>query len=114
MRKEIQRVLDYLYPGRCPVCDGILPMFEFRDGRIRPAGTIHRSCHRKIGYIRGNTCAKCGKPLSGDTDAEYCSDCLRTPHVFDGGMSVFKYRTIAGSIYRRFKLAFKSYYPFHS
>ena len=114
MHKELQRTLDFLYPRRCPVCDGIVPVFEFRDGKLRPAGTIHRNCHRKIEYIRGNTCAKCGKPLSGDIDAEYCSDCRRTHHVFDAGMSVFRYRTIAGSIYRFKYLGRREYAAFYA
>ncbi|MBQ7658582.1 MAG: ComF family protein [Butyrivibrio sp.] len=99
MHQSFERALDLFYPRRCPVCDGIVPAFEIRDGRIKKAGLIHRKCHRKIEYVRGATCVKCGKPLR-DSTAEYCDDCRRTPHSFDRGFSVFVYRSISGSIYR--------------
>ena len=99
MHQSFSRALDFLYPGRCPVCDGIVPAFEIRDGYIRRGGLIHRSCHRKIKYVRGATCVKCGKPLS-DPTAEYCDDCRTTAHCFDRGYSVFAYRSVSGSIYK--------------
>ncbi len=99
MYPEFERVLDFFYPKRCPVCDGVLPAFEFREGRIKRGPLIHRQCHRKIKYIRGTTCLKCGKPLSEDTE-EYCEDCRRIKHSFTRGYAVFSYRSISGSIYR--------------
>ena len=48
MHQSFERALDLFYPRRCPVCDGIVPAFEIRDGRIKKAGLIHRKCHRKI------------------------------------------------------------------
>jgi ComF family protein len=77
----------------------VVPAFEIRDGHIKRAGLIHRKCLGKIEYVRGATCAKCGKPLLDDTQ-EYCEDCRRTKHNFDRGYSVFAYRSISGSIYR--------------
>lgn len=97
--QSFKRALDLLYPRRCPVCDGVVPIFEIRDGHIKRAGLIHRKCLGKIEYVRGATCAKCGKPLS-DNEQEYCEDCRRTKHNFDKGYSVFAYRSISGSIYR--------------
>ncbi|WP_026520088.1 ComF family protein [Butyrivibrio sp. FCS006] len=99
IHQSFKRALDLLYPRRCPVCDGVVPAFEIRDGHIKRAGLIHRKCLGKIEYVKGATCAKCGKPLSDDTQ-EYCEDCRRTKHNFDRGYSVFAYRTISGSIYR--------------
>ena len=99
IHQSFKRALDLLYPRRCPVCDGVVPAFEIRDGHIKRAGLIHRKCLGKIEYVRGATCAKCGKPLSDDTQ-EYCEDCRRTKHNFDKGYSVFAYRSISGSIYR--------------
>ena len=99
MHQSFNRALDFLYPKRCPVCDGVVPAFEIRDGHIRRGGLIHRSCHRKIEYVRGATCVKCGKPLS-DPTREYCDDCRNTAHNFDRGFSVFVYRSVSGSIYR--------------
>ena len=99
MHQSFEWALDFLYPGRCPVCDGVVPLFELRDGRIKRAGRIHRKCRGKIEYVTGATCAKCGKPLS-DPCEEYCMDCRRTRHYFDRGFSVFSYRSVSGSIYR--------------
>ena len=92
MHQSFSRALDFLYPGRCPVCDGIVPAFEIRDGHIRRGGLIHRSCHRKIKYVRGATCV--------NPTAEYCDDCRTTVHCFDRGYSVFAYRSVSGSIYK--------------
>ena len=112
IHQSFSRALDFLYPRRCPVCDGVVPAFEIRDGRIRRAGLIHRSCRRKIEYVRGATCAKCGKPLSDDT-LEYCADCSRTRHNFDRGYSVFAYRSISGSIYRFKYMGRREYADFY-
>jgi ComF family protein len=100
MYKMIDRTLDFFYPKRCPVCDEVINAFELRGGRIKRGPLIHRECHKKIKYIRGATCLKCGKPMGRDSDAEYCDDCKRRRHYFERGFSVFSYRSIAGSIYR--------------
>ncbi len=81
------------------MCDGVVPVLEFRDGRLIKDALIHDRCKKKIEYVKGATCAKCGKPL-GKSDAEYCDDCACTRHVYDKGYSVFVYRSISGSIYR--------------
>ena len=90
----LETVISLIYPRRCPVCDAIVPL-KGSDP------FIHAQCRSKIRYIRGNTCMKCGKPLSGDdNDAEYCTDCRRVKHVFDRGFALFDYRSISGSLYR--------------
>lgn len=89
----LTKLLTLVYPGRCPVCDKVVPFGKLIHGKcldkIRPAGPV--------------TCSKCGKPLKNGTE-EYCRDCAVTPHVFDRGFSVFRYRSVSGSIYR-FKYA---------
>ena len=94
-------VLDVIYPRHCPICDGLLPVLEINDGRIRTGRMLHKSCARKIRYVTGASCMKCGKPLpSSEKEREYCTDCRRVRHVFDRGYSVFDYRSISGSIYK--------------
>ena len=45
-------------------------------------------------------CMKCGKGLEAE-EAEYCRDCLRHPHVFERGRSLFVYDgAVKGSMYR--------------
>ncbi len=85
-----EMLVSLLYPRRCPVCDGIVTGKE---------GLIHDSCTKKIRFAGKTTCMKCGKPLE-NSEEEYCSDCKRTKHAFDRGFSVFRYRSISGSVYR--------------
>lgn len=79
IRKAGTRLLDYLYPPRCPVCGGI-----YDDGICPP-------CKRKLIYIREDFCLKCGRPLH-ESREEYCPDCRRRRHFFDQGRSVFSYQ----------------------
>lgn len=85
---EIRKLLDYVYPPRCPVCD-----------RVSPEG-ICGDCRKKMPYIREAFCLKCGKPLE-DEQQEYCADCLKKKHSFDLGRALFSYRgQIRSSLYR--------------
>ena len=113
MLMEFNRALDLIYPRHCPICDGLVGMFEFRDGRIRRAALAHRQCLKKIEYVKDPTCQKCGKPLGRDSTEEYCEDCRRTKHLFDRGFSVFVYRSISGSIYRFKYMGRKEYADFY-
>ncbi len=86
----MEAAVSLLYPRRCPICDGIVR---------RQEGIIHTDCKKKVRTAGKITCMKCGKPLRSEQD-EYCEDCRKTKHVFDRGYSVFRYRSISGSIYR--------------
>ena len=88
--KFAEKVVSILYPRRCPVCDGIVKNKE---------GLIHEECEKKVRTAGKITCMKCGKPLRNSMD-EYCEDCRKTKHIFDRGFSVFRYRSISGSIYK--------------
>ncbi|WP_026496420.1 ComF family protein [Butyrivibrio sp. WCD3002] len=94
MNKTADYVISLLYPRRCPVCDDVL----------RPGSKlIHENCEKKIKPVGRITCMKCGKPIK-DKTRELCQDCSSTIHYFDRGYSVFRYRSVSGSIYR-FKYA---------
>lgn len=101
-RTLLSRGISLIYPRRCPVCDDIV------SGGL----LIHGKCLDHVQFVReaacenGNfsftgtpSCRKCGKPLR-DPGEEYCTDCMSVTHVFDRGFSVFRYRSISGSIYR--------------
>ena len=109
--KETQSIVfDLLFPRRCPVCDGIVPPFVYSDGKILRGGLIHDGCRKKPKPVKGATCMKCGKPLmKTEEDEEHCLDCRKHVHCFDRGFSLFKYRSISGSIYR-FKYAGRAEY----
>lgn len=90
MRAVLHGMTDFIYPPRCPVCDGILA-----------AGSmICPECRTKIQTVEEPVCKRCGKPLS-DERREYCSDCARGQHKFRQGKAVFVYRgEIRQSMYR--------------
>ena len=117
--KEIKDIFcvvkEIVYPGRCPVCDGILNAFEIRNGRIKRGRLIHEDCMKKIKYVKAPTCIKCGKGLTGaDADREYCDDCAKIKHAYDRGFSLFKYRSVSGSVYRFKYMGRQEYADFYA
>lgn len=80
--------LHLLYPGRCPVCDGVLPFF--REKGAREPRKICRECERKLPLISGPVCMKCGKPVES-IHQELCEDCGTFFHAFDAGRAAFTY-----------------------
>lgn len=91
MKKTFQGILlDILYPRRCPVC----------DRAVKPFGSlVCETCKEEFRYIREPYCMKCGKELEKE-ETEYCGDCMRHRHLFDGGRAVFAYKDMSDSIYR--------------
>ncbi|MCM1144244.1 MAG: ComF family protein [Blautia sp.] len=83
-------LLDFIYPRRCPVC----------DKAVKPFGSlICEGCKEKIKYIKAPYCQKCGKELK-DKRALFCHDCMQREHVYDKGMALFAYPSVASSIFR--------------
>lgn len=85
-------LLDGLYPRRCPVCGDIaMPKGEL----------ICPDCEKQISWVEGPVCKTCGRQVADET-AEYCPDCMRRRHVFDGGIALCNYneavRTSMGKI----------------
>jgi len=83
--------LSLVFPRRCPIC----------DKPVKPFGRLAcTECEEgKIGYVHGPVCYKCGKPLD-DGAKEYCEDCISHHHLYERGLSLFEYKTVAESIYR--------------
>ena len=85
-----QIITELLFPRRCPVCDDIAV----------PWGTMcYPVCQGKIRYLGSNYCMRCGKGLS-DQETEYCHDCRKYPHKFVRGRSLYRYESVAGSLFR--------------
>lgn len=83
------KILQALFPARCPVCDGI----------VTPRGEkICVGCLKKLRPITSPWCMKCGKKLV--TDGEYCEDCKKTEHLFERGRALYEYSSVMESIYR--------------
>lgn len=86
----VNEIADFLYPGRCPVCDGI----------VKPGLLICGECRGSIKTAAEPVCKKCGKPLENER-MEYCGDCRTKKHIFCQGKAVFVYEGhIRQSMYR--------------
>lgn len=73
--------IDLLFPPRCPVCRDILTAEQ---------GKIHDACRKKLKFVSEPICMLCGKPID-EQEKEYCGDCLKRRHYFDGGRAVWIY-----------------------
>ncbi|MDE6744220.1 MAG: double zinc ribbon domain-containing protein [Lachnospiraceae bacterium] len=82
-------ILDFLYPARCPVCDGVLLHEE----------EVCEECLPKLRYVAEPRCCKCGKPLRIEEE-EYCHDCMDGRHIYDSGLALYEYDSIKDSLYR--------------
>lgn len=76
----MEKILNILYPKRCPVCHGIL---SDRGNLICP------SCEKWLHPIVTDYCLKCGKPVKAEE--ELCGECRKSHREFDRGQSVFFY-----------------------
>ena len=83
-------LLDYLFPRRCAVCDGITDS---------PGEPVCQGCRGKIGYIKEPCCMKCGKQLKKE-EKEYCGDCNQREHFYQQGTALYDYGSMADSIFR--------------
>ena len=91
-QKRSFRVLDSVYPRRCPICDGLLSSEE---------PYLCRICIKKIHPILGAQCKKCGKPVEQET--EFCRDCSKIRHSFDRGFAPYGYHGELEASLMRFK-----------
>lgn len=91
--KVFERILDFLFPRRCPVCHEI----------IVPAGAdVCESCIQKLTYVKEPYCMKCGKPLV-HSEREYCEDCSTNKRYFSEGRAVFLYDDVMKKSIYQFK-----------
>lgn len=90
IRKLDHRILDLLYPARCPICDQV----------ASEGFPICPDCRRTIETVKEPVCKKCGKPIENERD-EYCRDCGRKAHEFVQGKALWVYgKEVRQSIYR--------------
>lgn len=89
-RTTKEKVINWFYPPRCPVCNGVL----WEKGL-----KCHSQCYSKLLIIGDRFCTKCGKSIQDET-AEFCVDCSKKKHVFTQGRAVYEYKNeIKNSIY---------------
>ncbi len=80
MDKTTGAALDLLLPRRCPLCR------KLSDG-------ICEACRKKLPYIKGAVCFRCGRPLA-DKDAEYCPACSSRQFAFTQGRALYLYTDV--------------------
>jgi ComF family protein len=84
------KLIDLIFPRRCPVCDDIVPIGE---------GLICDDCKTKPSYIIEPRCRKCGRQLMDDARI-FCNDCENKKHIYDYGYALYDYQSMKMSIYR--------------
>lgn len=87
----IDRIIDAVYPRRCPVCHEI----------VRDKGkNVCNDCKKKLNEVRDPYCITCGKPVKSP-EMVHCSYCSNNEVNFSEGRAVFVYDdTMRKSIYR--------------
>ena len=87
------RLLNLLYPARCPVCDDI----------IMPRGNqVCDSCKDILKPIAPPLCYKCGRQIISE-GAEYCDTCLHYSFSFERAFSLWPYNNTVKSSLSAFK-----------
>lgn len=82
MKQVYKRLLDWIYPRRCALCDDVLG---------RKERYLCKTCRTQIPVPPGEPrCKKCGKPIPSEV-IEYCTDCAKREQQYDQGMGVFLY-----------------------
>lgn len=93
-----EKVLEVLFPFRCPLCDEPVPWGE---------KGFCRECREKLHPIGAGRCRRCGKRVTGGE--ELCADCRGREHFFTECRSLYEYAEIAPAVYR-FKYAGRRQY----
>lgn len=76
------RAKDIIYPPACLVCR------ESIDG----AGQLCTECWRKVHFLDGPACSRCGIPFEFDIgEGSVCAGCLAAPPIYACARSVFLY-----------------------
>lgn len=86
------KLLDLIYPPRCPICDEI----------VGEGGLVCEPCRLCLHPLTEPLCKKCGKPLSAQ-ESEYCPDCGRKKHLYTRGRAALEYDSLMRESIGRFK-----------
>ena len=98
------RLLDLLFPPRCPLCERVLA----------GGAMICPDCERQLPFIRGPVCFSCGVPVE-DERQEYCRVCAGQRRWFDEGRSLFYYeKAMRESVIRMKFHNRRAYIPFYA
>lgn len=83
-------IVRFLWPEVCPFCERV-----YKNGVCPECKKILKGLQ-----IKEPRCMKCGKPLRYQ-EQEYCYDCMKDPHFYDRGFSVWLHKKpVNQSIYQ--------------
>lgn len=100
MKRVNERLLDLLYPRKCPFCGEAL---------LSGSQKACMACLKEVERIGPHFCLKCGKQLE-EAERELCRDCERKPHLFTQNRGLYLYNArMKGCIYR-YKYQNQRYY----
>lgn len=80
----MQTLLSFIFPPRCPVCDGLRYPWE---------NVCCPECRRKLRELGESVCFRCGRPT--EETEEYCISCRKRMPCFERGFSAFRYEGAA-------------------
>jgi len=81
----LNRLLNALFPQKCPVCSNMSP--------DRETAPICSECWDSISQYNGAVCLTCGKPLISDRSTT-CADCIREKPAFKRASSFGLYDNV--------------------
>jgi competence protein ComFC len=76
-----QRILDLVYPPKCPSCKTI----------VSDEHSICLDCYNNFEAISEPCCDKCSLALPSETLGKYCHQCIERKRSFAKNISVFRY-----------------------
>ena len=98
--RAADRILDIVYPRRCPVCD---------DAVTGPGHYICEECADSFLPVEDPYCMKCGSPLK-DSGMIMCRNCMRRDHDFTSGRAAFLYDDLLKESVYRYKYGGRAEY----
>lgn len=105
--KMVEVFLDALFPpGIYCICCGSL------IDKSRTYGLCDE-CIKKLHWINGRACEKCGKALQDTYKGQYCGDCMTYSHSFEKGYSCLTYGMYERKLIFDFKYNGKRYLARH-
>lgn len=98
MNELHKRMLEWIYPRRCPICEQIV---------LPKGGLICEECYQDLPFVQEPYCMKCGKPVEQE-EQEYCFDCQKRKFSYEYGYGMWVYdkkmqRSIAAFKYKHKK-----------
>jgi len=104
----VTRLINVIYPPRCPICGEFLHRDTRKNDRKTPC--FCDTCLSGFRRISPPLCSICGRPFSGDRDENHlCEECLRKRPSFDTAGAPYVYEGPLMTAIHLFKYGEKGY-----